>query len=247
MSDGLQSPWRQTLRERMRGQPVPMLVLPDSLWSAASLWAGTRAWLSAFRGAGLGAGDRLVCALPQGAAFVQVLLACLWEEIVFAPVSLPCDVHAMMCALDARAAVASSHTGSLPLASVFIPDEAAQPPDERPALRIVTVPPTAGVALLLAVCDSDQRSRWVEVSNGQLTSAMNARRAVTSLVGARVLSVQPWWQERGLIHGLLLPLLDADEIVIAAGDGLDIEAIAVAMREHLITHVDGDPCALPSR
>ena len=58
--------------------------------------------------------------------------------------------------------------------------------------------------------------------------------------------MQPWWQERGLIHGLLLPLLDADEIVIAAGDGRDHEAIAVAMREHLITHVDGDPCALPA-
>ena len=246
MSDGLQNPWRETLRDRMRGQPVPMLVLPDSLWSAASLWAGTRAWLSAFRGAGLVAGDRLVCALPEGAAFVQVMLACLWDEIVFAPVSLPCDVHAMMCALDARAAVAVSHGGSLPMAGVFIPDSSAQPPGERPASRVATAPPRVGVALLLAVTDSDQRSRWVEVSNGQLTSAMNARRTAISLVGARVLSVQPWWQERGLIHGLLLPLLDADEIVIAAGGGRDLEAITVAIREHLITHVDGDPCIVPA-
>ena len=244
MSDGLQNPWRETLRSRMRGQPVPMLVLPDSLWSAASLWAGTRAWVAAFRATGLVAGDRLVCALPEGAAFVQVLLACLWEEIVFSPVSLPCDVHAMLRALDARAAVAGPHTGSLPLASVFIPDDAAQPPDERPALRTVTSPPTVGVALLLAASDPDQRSQWVEVSSGQLTSAMNARRTAISLVGARVLSVQPWWQERGLIHGLLLPLLDADEIVILTGGGRDLEAIAVAMREHLITHVDGDPCTV---
>ena len=228
------------LDARLRGQPTPILVMPDALWSAASLWAGTRAWTNAFRAAGMAGGHGLLCALPAGPAFVQVLLACLWEEITFVSLPMNADIDTEVSALDARAVVVTAPVVQLGTAGVFVPDAASQPPSELPVLRGVGRGEAPHVALRLPDRDADGVATWRDWSGDELFTWLQRHRDLFPEVGGRVLSVLPWHEPDGLLLGLLGALLHADEIVRERSGGTDADAIDRAMREHGTMHLDSD-------
>ena len=241
LPDESENPWRTLLRSRLRGCPTPLLVMPDALWSAASLWAGSRAWIQALRSAGVVAGDRLVCALPEGPAFVQVLVACLWDEITCVPISAHDDVGRMVVAHDARAVVVMHRAGLEGLDGVFVPDAASQPPDALPALRGEALHASREVALCFAAGGADAGpavSRW---TNHELLDTLQRQPATLTTADARVLSLAGWHAPFGLIVGLLSPLLHADEIVRDASGGQDPDVIARTALEHDVSHLVVSP------
>ena len=76
--------WRGTLHA-LSGAPEPLFVFDDDATPAASIWTGARAYVRAFREAGLEPGDRIVLGLPPSVAFVQALVAALWEGLTLVP------------------------------------------------------------------------------------------------------------------------------------------------------------------
>ena len=80
-----QTPLQIRLYERLRRKPYPLLVFEqETTYPAAALWTGVRAWTRAFRHAGVQPGERLLLTLPPSIAFVQVLVAALWEGVTLA-------------------------------------------------------------------------------------------------------------------------------------------------------------------
>jgi hypothetical protein len=214
-----------------------MLVMPDALWSAASLWVGTRAWTQALRTAGLAAGDALVCALPEGPAFVQVLLACLWEEITFTPLDPSGDVRTARREIGARAVVVTDHRGLGDMAGVFVPDAASQPPDVAPCLTDDIATGSRAAALCFAATDASGASGWTPYSTADVHAMLARHDVVSGAADARVLSVHPWHEPFGLVAGLLSALLHADEIVRESSSGVDLDLVEQTARELDVTHV----------
>ncbi len=231
----LDDSWRDVLHARFRGQPTPLLVMPDALWTAASLWAGTRAWTKAFRAMGVGAGDVVVCTLPAGPACVQVLLACLWDGVTFAPHSEGNDapmLHA--AAAGARIVIAPSGPAITGRTPVLVPDAASQPPVSLPAL-LPRGDIVAGDALRAVDHETGIRSCWSAAALLTLTHSVATGQQMD---GACVLSVLPWQRPAELIGGVLAPLLHAEELLVAGDRSLET-ALRLA-REHPITHVGLD-------
>ena len=233
--------WRDRLHARFAGQPTPLLIVSDQIWTGASLWAGARQWVGALRAANVIAGERVVCALPAGAAFVQLLLACFWEEISLAVVSPMVAIAegdaAMLDELDARLLV---RLGEFPadVVGVLTPGAAGWPEEALPALRASTQPPTRDVRLLLRTSGTTGAPRWVAISDGNLCAVLDSHANSLALEGGCVLSVLPWHHAFGLVLGLLASLLQADEIVRDANDGRDFSGLLALAQAHPITHVD---------
>jgi len=231
----LDDSWRDVLHARFRGQPTPLLVMPDALWTAASLWVGTRAWTKAFRAMGVGAGEVVMCTLPAGPAFVQVLLACLWDGMTFAPHSLSNDTSTPDAAFArARIVIApdgQSFNGQTP---VLVPDAASQPPMSLPVLMSANEI-EAGVSIRAVDDETGIASCWSASSLLTLTHSIAAEQRMS---GACVLSVLPWQRPAELIGAALAPLLHAEELLVA-GDA-SLETALRLSREHPITHVGLD-------
>ena len=239
MPDESENPWRSQLYSRLRGRPTPLLVMPDALWSAASLWAGSRAWTQAFRSAGVVAGDRLVCALPEGPAFVQVLVACLWDGITCVPIDAHDDVGRMVVAHAARAVVVMHRAGLEGIGGVFVPDAASQPPDALPALRDEALRALRGVALCFGTGGADAGPAVSHWTSHELLDTL--QRVPATHAASRVLSLAGWHAPFGLIVGLLAPLLHADEIVRDASGGQDPDVIARTALVHDVSHLVVSP------
>ena len=75
----MQSNIRQILWDRLRLRGDPVFVFDVTTIPAASIWAGSRLWLNAAREAGLEPLDPVVLALPPSPAFLQVVVASLWD------------------------------------------------------------------------------------------------------------------------------------------------------------------------
>ena len=86
-SDPLKTTLLRALRNSLRLQPVP-LVVAESIWPAAALWAGGITVEKALRRARILPGDRIVARLPNGAAFIQLMLGCLRVGAGFCPVPI---------------------------------------------------------------------------------------------------------------------------------------------------------------
>jgi len=236
MSHSSDNPWREPLHARFRGQPIPLIVMQDALWTGASLWAGTRAWTKAFRAMGLGRGDVLACTLPAGPAFAQVLMACLWDEIAFMPVrargagALQADASVS----DARVVIAESADVVATSLPVVAPDDAGQPPSRLPELP-ATSAARSGFALIAAAAADGPIHCHTAAQVVERTRRMAARQR---LDGACVLSVMPWHLSNELIDGVLASLLHADELVVAADRSPTTSLLLVA--EHPVTHLSLD-------
>ncbi len=237
--------------------------MPDAIWTAASLWAGSRQWVNQFRTAGLQSGDRIVCALPPGAAFVQVLIASLWEglSLAVAPVrdgDGP-GAAALLDALDARLLVRetapsiqsnsaqtirhntdSDHANNdLAISDhTCVPGAAGWPEEAMPALRDAREARSPDVRLLLRTTGTAGDARWVALSDANVLAVIDSHAPKLELTHACVLSVLPWHHAFGLVLGLLTALLHADEIVRDHTDGRDVDALLDLAMLHPVTHMD---------
>lgn len=231
--------FRARLYGRLHGSPTPLLISRDDIWTAASLWAGSRRWVHHFRAAGLAPGDRVACALPAGAAFVQLLVACMMEQLTLAIVS-PRDVtatgaNALLAALDARLLVHAS----LPDAPWLVrPGAAGWPDGPVPHARAARGLQHADIRLLVSTSGSTEAPRWVALSEANLLAVLDSHRDALRMDGGCVLNVLPWHHVFGLVLGLLAGLLWADEIVLDASGGRDLDELLRLAEVHPVTHLN---------
>ncbi len=243
--------WRDRLHARLAGQPTPLLVLPDHIWTAASLWAGSRQWVRALREAGLMRGDRVVCALPAGAAFVQLLIASLWDGFTLAPVA-PRDVEgdraeALLVLLDARLIVHEARDSRVsPAPHCFVPGDAGWPDRPLPPLRIAAYGVTPDVCMLLRTSGTSGAPSWIALSDANVLAVLDSHAPFLAPTGGCVLSVLPWHHAFGLVLGLLMSLLRAREIVRDPDGGRELQSLLDLADAHPITHMDLVP-ALATR
>ncbi len=228
---------------------------------AASLWSGARRWVATFREAGMQAGDRLVVALPASPAFLQLLLASLWEglTLAFLPPAESVDIANVLNHLDARAAVAlpscsrsNSYSHSQEIEAVWHPDSCCGPQEGPVRLRTSQSPPTPDIRFLLRTSGTTGPPRWAALSDANLFAVLDSHADRLGLQTdsrsceepARLISVLPWHHAFGLVIELLPALLAGAEIVRDPSNGRDPENIQRLVREHGSTHLSCVPLTL---
>lgn len=243
------TPWRRLLAARLQAEARPRLITPDGVTTAAALWDASLEWRDAFRTSGLVAGDRIVCALPPGPAFLALFVACLCDGVAFAPVPHGDAIAPLLAALDARLAVTTNERASDDVgddAHVAHADASGGPAAPMPALRTPHGAPHADVALLLRTSGSSGTGRWIALSHENVLAVLRSHAPHMALDGARVLSVLPWHHVFGLVLGVLASLLHADTIVRDAAGGRDLAQLLALADAHAPTHLDLVP-ALAAR
>ena len=202
------NPWHDLWYRFVRDQALPALVTDGAITPGASLWTGSRLWTEAFRRADLDAGDRIVVALPPTPAFVQVLMAALWESLTVALLPPGTDVSRALNTLDARAAVATD-----PHDHGWTPDGCSGPRTTPEALRPCSTPRTPDARFLLQTSGTTGLARWIALSDRNVLSVLASHLPHLRLRDARVLSVLPWSHAFGLVLDLLPALLAGAELI----------------------------------
>lgn len=210
------NPWHTLLYHRLRDEALPALIANDTITPAASLWTGSRLWTEAFRATDLRPGDRLVIALPPSPAFVQVLVAALWEGYTIALAPDQEDTSSLLDTLDARAAVAT-HTGP----HIWESAEYDGPKSTPDALRSSHTGPTPDVRFLLRTSGTTAHARWVALSDQNVLSVLKSHLPHFSLCDARVLSVLPWTHAFGLVLDFFPALFSGAELIRDPKGGRD--------------------------
>lgn len=230
------NPWHDLLYERLRDEALPALISDDAITPGASLWTGSRLWTNAFRSAGLQPGDRLVITLPPSPAFVQVLIAALWQGCTVALVPSDENVDDLVASLDARAAVASR-----PLSYAWHADTPAGPLSSPDSLRSRQTDRTPDIRFLLRTSGTMGHAKWVALSDRNVLSVLASHLPAFALNGARVLSVLPWTHAFGLVLDLFPALLAGAEIIRDPKGGRDPESLVRLRDDWGATHL----CAVP--
>ena len=231
-----ENPWREIIYQRFRGLPAPLLCFPDGIIPAASIWTGSRVWLDALRASGLLPGDRVACALPPCPAFVQLLLAALWEGYTLALLPEGHVSEETLSSLDIRLLIADQPDAGLRRDHDNLPEHSA-----RPALRPVKSSPTPHIQLLARGSGTSGVSKWVALSAANLLSVVRSHSPLLALEEARVLSVLPWHHLFGLVIELLPALFAGAEIIRAERGGRDPRELLTLGLEHQVTHLNAVP------
>jgi acyl-CoA synthetase (AMP-forming)/AMP-acid ligase II len=230
------NPWHELFYERLRDQPLPALITGGAITPGASLWTGSRLWLESFRATDLQAGDRLVIALPPSTAFVQVLVAALWEGYTVALTSSDADVPSVVDRLDARAAVTVE-----PTRHAWVSEEYAGPSATPDALRPPTHDRTPHVRFLLQTSGTTAHARWIALSDRNVLSVLHSHLPHFALHDARLLSVLPWTHAFGLVLDLLPALFAGAEIIRDPEGGRDPASIVRLRDKWGATHLSAVP------
>lgn len=212
------------------------LVAQDVRISSTALHHGANDWSRALRRAGIARGDRVICALPNGAAFAQLLIAALADGVTLAPVPEHEDVVPLLESLDARVAIAtsSSHT------HVAVPSRSGGPPGGPIAPR-VTQHRTDAIAFLLRTSGTTSQPRWVAVPDKAVLSVLQSHLPFLGMDGSSALCVLPWHHAFGLVLGLIPALLRARRIVTTTGSFRETSALIALTRGFGITHFNMVP------
>jgi acyl-CoA synthetase (AMP-forming)/AMP-acid ligase II len=230
------NPWRSLLYDRLREQGLPALIADDTITPGGSLWTGARLWTEAFRDTSLRAGDRLVIALPPSTAFVQVLVAALWEGLTVALAPPRDDIEQLCTALDARAAVASR-----PGPHTWAASACAGPTSTPETLRPADTGRTPDVRFLLRTSGTTQLARWIALSDRNVLSVLASHLPHLTLRNARVLSVLPWSHAFGLVLELFPALLAGAEIIRDPEGGRDPSTLVALGDQWDVTHLSAVP------
>ena len=230
------NPWHDLLYERLRDEALPALIVDETITPAASLWTGSRLWVQAFRGSDLQPGDRLIVALPPSTAFVQVLVAALWQGYTVALAPPGEEASSLLVRLDARAAVT---TDSAPHA--WSSDEYAGPRSTPDALRSPQTARTPDVRFLLRTSGTTSHARWIALSDRNVLSVLASHLPHFSLHDARVLSVLPWTHAFGLVLDFFPALLSGSELIRDPDGGRDPETLIHLRDAWGATHLSAVP------
>lgn len=233
------NPWHELLYDRLRDEALPALIVDEAITPAASLWMGSRLWVESFRSTSLTTGDRVVVSLPPSAAFVQVLLAALWEGLSIAVAPPSADTEGLLDHLDARATISSEpathgwHTTS--------PDG---PSSEPTHLRPSESPRTPDVRFLLQTSGTTGDGTWVALSDHNVLSVLASHVPHLALKNARVLSVLPWSHAFGLVLDLFPALLSGAEIVRDPKGGRSPSHLVQLGKAWGVTHLSAVPLTI---
>ena len=233
------NPWKDLLYDRLHDEALPAVIADDTITPAASLWTGSRLWVQAFRGADLSPGDRLVIALPPSTAFVQVLVAALWEGYTVALVPPHDNIPALLDTLDARAAVTPDGGPH-----AWCSDEYAGPQSTPDTLRAPDTAPTPDVRFLLRTSGTTDHARWVALSDRNVLSVLASHLPHFSLHDARVLSVLPWTHAFGLVLDFFPALLSGSELIRDPNGGRDPNHLVHLRDAWGATHLSAVPLTI---
>ena len=214
-----ENPWRRILYGRFPQQPYPLVVVRETIIPAASLWWGARCWITAFRAAGIRPGDRLVLALPSCPAFIQILIATLWEEYTLVLSSPDDDIEATLHSVAAVSGISLSGAGD-----TWVPD-AHWGPEGQTGTRRVATQPTSDVRLLVRDSADHMPTRWVALSDANILAVVQRLVPLLEERCTRVLSALPWHHIHGILIDLLPALLAGAEIVKDPYDGDEPERL----------------------
>ena len=215
----------ERLRARLSAGAGTIIWVGENATDAAALSTGAAAWVARLRAAGLVPGDRVVCALAPGPAFITLLVAALCESWTFVPLPPSADVLRATDAVDARAVVDAD--GTL-------------------RVRASVGPPTPDVRLLLATSGTTGTPRRLALSETNLLAVLDSHLGPLVLRDAVLLSVLPWHHVFGLVLELLAALVAGAEIVRDPSGGRDVASMltaarASAERGHTVTHMHAVP------
>ncbi len=202
--------WRDRLYGGLRARALPLVMVDDHTIPAASIWTGARLWIEAFRSAGLERGDRVVLALDPSPAWVQVLVAAIWEGLTLIP--LPSQ------ALRKPDDIASTFDPALVVGCgkadwiLGHDSDFAPRPDARK--RETTLPTDPEIRLVMRTSGSSGQPRFVAISDENLLSVLDSHEAHLGLTDRDVcLSILPWHHAFGLVIDLLPALFAGATIV----------------------------------
>jgi hypothetical protein len=198
---------RSLLHDALVGRSEPILCAGDVVLPAVSLWAAARRWTSAFRDAGLMAGDRVVIATGASTVTAELIVACLWEGVAAVPISADHARWAME-ATGARLMVGTNQPAWVEdgpgVWTVASPGVADRTDPARPASG------RTGAAAMFLTVDG-----WKDASATYLVKMATDPR-FASMAGARVVNAAPWESEPGLLAGLLAPMARGAALIVYA-------------------------------
>lgn len=224
--------WRDHVHRGLASNATPVVLFPDRVRSAASLWSGVRTWTHHLRRANIGARALVLAALPAGEALLQLLVACLWEGVCL-------EVHPPLGDGGALRRRLEGHDGALLVlealpesapAWMHAPAPGGWPDEDRPfTCRL----PLAGQAERPEepfVRMGDESG----LTHAQLLHRFTEQLRDAPLHGTRVLSLADWHDMHELLDGVIAPLLSAEELFVA--DAGDLEYVAQLLRDEPISH-----------
>jgi acyl-CoA synthetase (AMP-forming)/AMP-acid ligase II len=241
--------WRPALHDRLRESPYPLFVFSEGAIPAASVWTGARLWTQAFRAAGLGAGDRVVLALPPSAAFLQALVGALWDGLTVALAPPPADTdraESLRADLDARVIVTPAwDVADAPVEAGHWLAHWCEGPVAA-GLADAVSPPTPDVRFLLRTSGTTGAGSCVALTDAGVWSCLRSHLPLLGLHEAesRVLSVLPWHHVFGLIFDLMPALLSGAEVVRDPLGGRDAAALIALAEATRPTHLNAVPLVL---
>jgi long-subunit acyl-CoA synthetase (AMP-forming) len=212
------------------------LVSPEVTLSATALHHGANDWSRALRRAGITRGDRVICALSNGPAFVQLLIACLADGVTLVPVIAHESLESLLDQLDARVAIADHANGT----SISAPSRTGGPPSAPLRPRASTIR-TDGIAFLMRSSGTAAEPRWVGLSEAGVLAVLDSHLPHLGVDGAKVFSMLPWSHAFGLVLGLIPALLRARRIVTITASKHDPAQLLQVAGATGVTHMNMVP------
>jgi len=204
--------------------------------TATALHHGANDWSRALRRAGIARGDRVLCALPNGRAFAQLLVAALTDGVTLVPVPAHESLESLLEQVDARLGVAMAATHP----AFAVPSPTGGPPSVALTPRRSTVR-TDGVPFLLRSSGTTGEPQWIGLSDAGIMSVLASHLPLLAVDGASVLAALPWHHAFGLVLGLLPALLRSRRIVTTSRLLRTPDAIVAEAAAHAASHM----CMVP--
>lgn len=212
------------------------LVADGTAHTAAALHAGAQSWSRALARSGIGAGNRVLSALPNGVAFASLVSATLASGITLIPVPEGEDLAALLQPLDARLGV--TMTASHP--HLVMPTSDGSAPCVLMQTRDSVVR-SEGIAFLLRTSGTTAAPRFVALRDTGVLAMLRSHVPRMAIDDRSVLSVLPWHHAFGLVLDLLPALLHARRIVPAGSAARDAVALRTLASAHAIDHLSMVP------
>ena len=212
------------------------LVSQEVRYSAVALHHGANDWSRALRRAGITRGDRIICALPNGSALAQLIVASLADGVTLVPVPAGEDVVPLLDTVDARIAIAADSSHS----HVAVPSRTGGPPGGPMVPRKATER-TETITFLLRSSGTAGQPRWIALSETGVLAVLESHLPLLAIDGSSTLCALPWSHAFGLILGLLPALLRARRIVTVADDQRSPASLISVAKQYAVSHMSMVP------